>query len=70
VRHVKSNAIVLAQSQTGQEADWLTLVGMGAGQPSRVAAVTTSSNTVSHAPMAPMRAKARLQFRPLPGSTS
>jgi phosphoribosylaminoimidazolecarboxamide formyltransferase/IMP cyclohydrolase len=35
VRHVKSNAIVLAQELTGG----LTLVGMGAGQPSRVAAV-------------------------------
>ncbi len=37
VRHVKSNAIVLAQS--GQEPGSLALVGMGAGQPSRVAAV-------------------------------
>jgi len=37
VRHVKSNAIVLAQGQTQGEA--LALVGMGAGQPSRVAAV-------------------------------
>jgi phosphoribosylaminoimidazolecarboxamide formyltransferase/IMP cyclohydrolase len=35
VRHVKSNAIVLAQESDGQ----LALVGMGAGQPSRVAAV-------------------------------
>ena len=36
-RHVKSNAIVLAQS--GEEPGSLVLVGMGAGQPSRVAAV-------------------------------
>jgi phosphoribosylaminoimidazolecarboxamide formyltransferase/IMP cyclohydrolase len=35
VRHVKSNAIVLAQGNAGQVA----LVGMGAGQPSRVASV-------------------------------
>ena len=35
VRHVKSNAIVLAQENAGQVA----LVGMGAGQPSRVASV-------------------------------
>jgi phosphoribosylaminoimidazolecarboxamide formyltransferase/IMP cyclohydrolase len=34
-RHVKSNAIVLAQGLSGG----LALVGMGAGQPSRVAAV-------------------------------
>ena len=34
-RHVKSNAIVLARGQAGG----LALVGMGAGQPSRVAAV-------------------------------
>ena len=39
VRHVKSNAIVLAQGQTGEGPGWLALVGMGAGQPSRVAAV-------------------------------
>jgi len=39
VRHVKSNAIVLAQGQAGQESARLALVGMGAGQPSRVAAV-------------------------------
>jgi len=39
VRHVKSNAIVLAQGQAGHESPWLSLVGMGAGQPSRVAAV-------------------------------
>jgi phosphoribosylaminoimidazolecarboxamide formyltransferase/IMP cyclohydrolase len=38
-RHVKSNAIVLAQVQVGQEPRALALVGMGAGQPSRVAAV-------------------------------
>ena len=37
VRHVKSNAIVLAQAE--QESGSLVLVGMGAGQPSRVAAV-------------------------------
>jgi phosphoribosylaminoimidazolecarboxamide formyltransferase/IMP cyclohydrolase len=35
VRHVKSNAIVLVRGAPGQRA----LVGMGAGQPSRVAAV-------------------------------
>ena len=35
VRHVKSNAIVLATEDKGQ----LALAGMGAGQPSRVAAV-------------------------------
>jgi phosphoribosylaminoimidazolecarboxamide formyltransferase/IMP cyclohydrolase len=35
VRHVKSNAIVLAQARDNQTA----LVGMGAGQPSRVASV-------------------------------
>jgi phosphoribosylaminoimidazolecarboxamide formyltransferase/IMP cyclohydrolase len=39
VRHVKSNAIVLAQGEAGQGPGWLALVGMGAGQPSRVAAV-------------------------------
>jgi len=39
VRHVKSNAIVLARGQVGHESAWLALVGMGAGQPSRVAAV-------------------------------
>lgn len=39
VRHVKSNAIVLAQTQAGAGADEVMLVGMGAGQPSRVAAV-------------------------------
>jgi phosphoribosylaminoimidazolecarboxamide formyltransferase/IMP cyclohydrolase len=39
VRHVKSNAIVLAQAQAGHAAPRLALVGMGAGQPSRVAAV-------------------------------
>ena len=39
VRHVKSNAIVLAQAETGHESSRLALVGMGAGQPSRVAAV-------------------------------
>jgi phosphoribosylaminoimidazolecarboxamide formyltransferase/IMP cyclohydrolase len=38
-RHVKSNAIVLAQSQTGPAPSSLALVGMGGGQPSRVAAV-------------------------------
>jgi phosphoribosylaminoimidazolecarboxamide formyltransferase/IMP cyclohydrolase len=37
VRHVKSNAIVLAQAE--QEQGSLALVGMGAGQPSRVASV-------------------------------
>jgi phosphoribosylaminoimidazolecarboxamide formyltransferase/IMP cyclohydrolase len=39
VRHVKSNAIVLAQGLVDQAANPLALVGMGAGQPSRVAAV-------------------------------
>jgi phosphoribosylaminoimidazolecarboxamide formyltransferase/IMP cyclohydrolase len=39
VRHVKSNAIVLAQGGTDQEPSQMALVGMGAGQPSRVAAV-------------------------------
>ena len=39
VRHVKSNAIVLARGQADQGPGWLALVGMGAGQPSRVAAV-------------------------------
>jgi len=39
VRHVKSNAIVLVQGGTGQEPGRMALVGMGAGQPSRVAAV-------------------------------
>jgi phosphoribosylaminoimidazolecarboxamide formyltransferase/IMP cyclohydrolase len=39
VRYVKSNAIVLAQGPTGEEPRGLALVGMGAGQPSRVAAV-------------------------------
>jgi phosphoribosylaminoimidazolecarboxamide formyltransferase/IMP cyclohydrolase len=37
VRHVKSNAIVLARAE--QEQGSLVLVGMGAGQPSRVASV-------------------------------
>ena len=39
VRHVKSNAIVLAWGLAGEAANPLALVGMGAGQPSRVAAV-------------------------------
>lgn len=39
VRHVKSNAIVLARGPAGEESSGLALVGMGAGQPSRVAAV-------------------------------
>ncbi len=39
VRYVKSNAIVLVQSQQGSGSHSLALVGMGAGQPSRVAAV-------------------------------
>jgi phosphoribosylaminoimidazolecarboxamide formyltransferase/IMP cyclohydrolase len=39
VRHVKSNAIVLARGPGGDEPSGLALVGMGAGQPSRVAAV-------------------------------
>ena len=40
-RHVKSNAIVLAQTE--RESGSLLLVGMGAGQPSRVAAVEISA---------------------------
>ncbi|MGQ9598394.1 MAG: bifunctional phosphoribosylaminoimidazolecarboxamide formyltransferase/IMP cyclohydrolase [Anaerolineae bacterium] len=39
VRHVKSNAIVLVQNQEVSGSRSLALVGMGAGQPSRVAAV-------------------------------
>ena len=39
VRYVKSNAIVLARAIPGGPASHLALVGMGAGQPSRVAAV-------------------------------
>ncbi|HSR32207.1 MAG TPA: bifunctional phosphoribosylaminoimidazolecarboxamide formyltransferase/IMP cyclohydrolase [Anaerolineae bacterium] len=39
VRHVKSNAIVLAQGPADEASNQLALVGMGAGQPSRVAAV-------------------------------
>jgi phosphoribosylaminoimidazolecarboxamide formyltransferase/IMP cyclohydrolase len=39
VRHVRSNAIVLAKGQPDHEPAHLALVGMGAGQPSRVAAV-------------------------------
>ncbi len=39
VRHVKSNAIVLAKGSAGDGSSRLALVGMGAGQPSRVAAV-------------------------------
>ena len=39
VRHVKSNAIVLARAQGDTEPSRLALVGMGAGQPSRVASV-------------------------------
>jgi len=39
VRHVKSNAIVLARSGDGSAAGETALVGMGAGQPSRVASV-------------------------------
>jgi len=39
VRHVKSNAIVLAQAGEGPAAGQTALVGMGAGQPSRVASV-------------------------------
>lgn len=38
-RHVKSNAIVLAQGQALRPSSGQALVGMGAGQPSRVAAV-------------------------------
>jgi phosphoribosylaminoimidazolecarboxamide formyltransferase/IMP cyclohydrolase len=39
VRHVKSNAIVLARDEGKREAPCFALVGMGAGQPSRVASV-------------------------------
>ncbi len=39
VRHVKSNAIVLVQGLANEASNQLALVGMGAGQPSRVAAV-------------------------------
>lgn len=39
VRHVRSNAIVLARAIDGETRDSLAIVGMGAGQPSRVAAV-------------------------------
>jgi phosphoribosylaminoimidazolecarboxamide formyltransferase/IMP cyclohydrolase len=39
VRHVKSNAIVLARGSSDGKGQSLALVGMGAGQPSRVAAV-------------------------------
>ena len=39
VRHVKSNAIVLVRAESTQAEPSLALVGMGAGQPSRVAAV-------------------------------
>jgi phosphoribosylaminoimidazolecarboxamide formyltransferase/IMP cyclohydrolase len=39
VRHVKSNAIVLARGEGGRHGRQAALVGMGAGQPSRVASV-------------------------------
>jgi phosphoribosylaminoimidazolecarboxamide formyltransferase/IMP cyclohydrolase len=39
VRHVRSNAIVLAQAMAAPPSLAIALVGMGAGQPSRVAAV-------------------------------
>jgi phosphoribosylaminoimidazolecarboxamide formyltransferase/IMP cyclohydrolase len=39
VRHVKSNAIVLAQGPANEASNQVALVGMGAGQPSRVASV-------------------------------
>ncbi len=39
VRHVKSNAIVLARGERGPDGSQAALVGMGAGQPSRVASV-------------------------------
>ncbi|MFC2015507.1 bifunctional phosphoribosylaminoimidazolecarboxamide formyltransferase/IMP cyclohydrolase [Chloroflexota bacterium] len=39
VAHVKSNAIVLARPSSEPDAAAISLVGMGAGQPSRVAAV-------------------------------
>ncbi len=39
VRHVKSNAIVLARAGGDSATSHVTLVGMGAGQPSRVASV-------------------------------
>jgi phosphoribosylaminoimidazolecarboxamide formyltransferase/IMP cyclohydrolase len=39
VRHVKSNAIVLVRQESQEDSGGLALVGMGAGQPSRVASV-------------------------------
>ncbi len=45
VRHVKSNAIVLAQGQAPRPGSGQALVGMGAGQPSRVAAVEIAVKT-------------------------
>jgi phosphoribosylaminoimidazolecarboxamide formyltransferase/IMP cyclohydrolase len=39
VRHVKSNAIVLAGAVEGTAGSQVALLGMGAGQPSRVASV-------------------------------
>jgi len=45
VRHVKSNAIVLAQGQALRQGSSQALVGMGAGQPSRVASAEIAVKT-------------------------
>ncbi|MFC2029438.1 bifunctional phosphoribosylaminoimidazolecarboxamide formyltransferase/IMP cyclohydrolase [Chloroflexota bacterium] len=44
-RHVKSNAIVLARVEPGDSGSALSLVGMGAGQPSRVASVEIAARS-------------------------
>jgi phosphoribosylaminoimidazolecarboxamide formyltransferase/IMP cyclohydrolase len=44
VRYVKSNAIVLVRDESDGEAGAFALVGMGAGQPSRVASVEIAAN--------------------------
>jgi phosphoribosylaminoimidazolecarboxamide formyltransferase/IMP cyclohydrolase len=64
VRHVKSNAIVLAQGGTGQEPGRMALVGMGAGQPSRVAAVEIAVQRAG--PRATGAALASDAFFPMP----
>jgi len=64
VRHVKSNAIVLAQAETGQEPGRMALVGMGAGQPSRVAAVEIAVQRAG--PRATGAALASDAFFPMP----
>jgi phosphoribosylaminoimidazolecarboxamide formyltransferase/IMP cyclohydrolase len=48
VRHVKSNAIVLARAGEGRTAGQTVLVGMGAGQPSRVASVEIAIQRAGH----------------------